>query len=776
MNPVVIGFGGWRLLPGARELWRDRQQIALPPRALDCLVYLIEHRERAVGRDELISAVWGRADISDTLVAQTVLRIRRTLDEDGSGQEWIRTVPRFGYRWVAPTTIDDVSAADTGPDGIVPPQAKAGPAHANEQRRLRARWPLAAVVLTLVLAVALLWWLYGDRVEPARASVADTRNETWLVLPVVGEGHAAPEWIRLGAMDAIAEQLRRGGLPVLPSSQTLTLANEFAAPGQPPDIGNLRLASGSRHVVQPLSAQLDQRWRISLIVHDPEQPPVVYRGVDADLLAAARQAVHALLAGQGLFDHRVDDAGPRGELLAQAEAALLAGRLSDAEQVLTQAPPTLADDPLVQLKLAQVRYRLGDMEGALDLIDSVLVRPGIDDSTRALALIRGGNARIRADAADLAEQQFAKALALLVDDAKPELQGDAWNGLGVAQQMQGNVVAAGTSLARASALLQHSADPLAYARTLINLGLHAMDTGRPHEAIDQFLRAEPMVLRFGGADEQSALQQSIAWARLFLAQPAAARTQAERAVSLAAGSENPRVRRQALGLSIRVAVANGELTRAETLIHQYAEVAQGPVASPLLPLYRALLARARQDWVQTRFQALRALDTSALGERESRGLAAELALSAALALDDRPLATRALAVLAELPESEHDNRWRIRERLAQAQVIRAREGAEPVVDLLRGLWEDAGRTRLAPVDQLDVGLALLDALIGTARLNEAQRQLELLLPWIDADPRVALADAAIADGEGDLPRRQAALARARQLAGERVVPAETGAD
>ena len=77
-------FRDFCLDPAARELRRNGELVALPISALDCLAYLIAHRERAVGRDELIAAVWGRADVADTLLAQTVLRIRRTLGDAGA--------------------------------------------------------------------------------------------------------------------------------------------------------------------------------------------------------------------------------------------------------------------------------------------------------------------------------------------------------------------------------------------------------------------------------------------------------------------------------------------------------------------------------------------------------------------------------------------------------------------------------------------------------------------------------------------------------------------
>ncbi len=69
MPAVFYRFADFRLNPATRELQRGTELVALPPRAFDCLAYLVERRERAIGRDELIAAVWGKAEVSDTLLA-----------------------------------------------------------------------------------------------------------------------------------------------------------------------------------------------------------------------------------------------------------------------------------------------------------------------------------------------------------------------------------------------------------------------------------------------------------------------------------------------------------------------------------------------------------------------------------------------------------------------------------------------------------------------------------------------------------------------------------
>ena len=134
----------------------------------------LEHRERAVGRDELIAAVWGRTETGDGTLGQTVLAARRALDDTGKEQHAIRTVFRFGYHWVAP--VDIVEEAPT-----TVPVRSGGPARRNDsqsaatQRRVppraslreRSLSPRVAIVLALVF-VAIVQRQYRDRAADRR--------------------------------------------------------------------------------------------------------------------------------------------------------------------------------------------------------------------------------------------------------------------------------------------------------------------------------------------------------------------------------------------------------------------------------------------------------------------------------------------------------------------------------------------------------------------------------------------------------------------------------
>ena len=111
MSSRSYRFGDYRIEPALREVWCGERLIALPPQVFDCLAYLVQHHDRAVSRDELVSAVWGKDEVSDTLLGQTILRIRRTLGDDAKDPHTLRTIARFGYRWVAPLEIRESGAA-----------------------------------------------------------------------------------------------------------------------------------------------------------------------------------------------------------------------------------------------------------------------------------------------------------------------------------------------------------------------------------------------------------------------------------------------------------------------------------------------------------------------------------------------------------------------------------------------------------------------------------------------------------------------------------------
>lgn len=84
-----------------RELSRASGIVATAPKVFDLLVYLAEHRERVVSRDDLIAAVWGGRIVSESTLASHINAVRKAVGDDGQQQRVIRTVARKGFRFVA---------------------------------------------------------------------------------------------------------------------------------------------------------------------------------------------------------------------------------------------------------------------------------------------------------------------------------------------------------------------------------------------------------------------------------------------------------------------------------------------------------------------------------------------------------------------------------------------------------------------------------------------------------------------------------------------------
>lgn len=219
----VHHFGEFRLDLATRSLSCAGSEIALPPKALDCIGYLIDHQHRAVGRDELIAAVWGRADISDNALGQAILQARRALRTGANpAHDAIRTVRRFGYHWQMPVagdrrdqgaTAGNVMAAGKPPDDAVDVAAGDGRAALPRHHRavtgrrtgiagIRSGFARLAAVAVLALAVQ------GSR--PDARQVSATPPEAGSALePAAARLRAIDAAIVSGRLDQARHDLSR---------------------------------------------------------------------------------------------------------------------------------------------------------------------------------------------------------------------------------------------------------------------------------------------------------------------------------------------------------------------------------------------------------------------------------------------------------------------------------------------------------------------------------------------------------------------------------------
>lgn len=103
---MVYRFGNFRVDESTRQLLSSEVELHLSPKAFELLRTLILHRPRAVSKTELQERLWPATFVQETNIAGLVAELRRALGDPPSNSQFVRTVHRFGYRFVADVAVD----------------------------------------------------------------------------------------------------------------------------------------------------------------------------------------------------------------------------------------------------------------------------------------------------------------------------------------------------------------------------------------------------------------------------------------------------------------------------------------------------------------------------------------------------------------------------------------------------------------------------------------------------------------------------------------------
>lgn len=96
----ILESGALRLDVQARQAWRDGELLNLSPKEFQLLSLLMQHRGRALSRDELIASVWGSEFMGDGKTLDVHIRwLRAKVEPNPAEPTHVRTVRRFGFRF-----------------------------------------------------------------------------------------------------------------------------------------------------------------------------------------------------------------------------------------------------------------------------------------------------------------------------------------------------------------------------------------------------------------------------------------------------------------------------------------------------------------------------------------------------------------------------------------------------------------------------------------------------------------------------------------------------
>src|SRR4051812_12159426 len=97
---VSYRFGPFVLDAASYRLLRDGTVLALSPKAIDLLLYLVARPSSLVAKQELLSALWPGVAVTENALTQAVSDLRQALGDDPSHSTYLQTVTRRGYRFI----------------------------------------------------------------------------------------------------------------------------------------------------------------------------------------------------------------------------------------------------------------------------------------------------------------------------------------------------------------------------------------------------------------------------------------------------------------------------------------------------------------------------------------------------------------------------------------------------------------------------------------------------------------------------------------------------
>src|SRR5580765_4893020 len=97
----IYEFGSFQLDPVERVLLDHGEVVSLTPKAFDLLSTLVRSSGRVVEKEDLMAEIWPDTFVEENNLTVTMSALRKALGEPRSGQSYIQTIPRRGYRFAA---------------------------------------------------------------------------------------------------------------------------------------------------------------------------------------------------------------------------------------------------------------------------------------------------------------------------------------------------------------------------------------------------------------------------------------------------------------------------------------------------------------------------------------------------------------------------------------------------------------------------------------------------------------------------------------------------
>jgi len=247
-------------------LRRNGEEIHLRAKTFEILVYLVTHRERLIGKEELIERFWNGAAVCDDVLTQSIAELRQMLGDNSRDPRYLKTIRKRGYRFVG--EVQEVC----GETPFATEQITTIQVHEeysdDRPRRKLPRWAIAAVVLMAAGASvgALSAWHYWPK--PLAGNEAGIR--TAIIRFENRSGKPEMDWLRDGLADMLATGLSASPhiTVIAPRQLDRGLRRSPAAPIRLEDGLAAARQSGASSIIMGAFASLGDMVRLDTQIYD----------------------------------------------------------------------------------------------------------------------------------------------------------------------------------------------------------------------------------------------------------------------------------------------------------------------------------------------------------------------------------------------------------------------------------------------------------------------------------------------------------------------------
>jgi tetratricopeptide (TPR) repeat protein/DNA-binding winged helix-turn-helix (wHTH) protein len=244
----AIRFADIEVDPRGGSVRRNGEEVRLRSKSLQVLVYLIEQRDRLVSKEELLQQVWKDTAVTDDVLVQSIVEIRRALGDSSQRPRFVKTIPKAGYRfissveeaWANPASgavvIEEATSFEIEFDREIPDPLPATRAVAGQligsplaQKRHHRLWLIAATSAVLIAAIALAvyfgWQAHKANQPVAEATLTPTAGKLSIAVMYFENqsGQTDMDWLREGLADMLITDLSRSNRFAVLSREQLYL-------------------------------------------------------------------------------------------------------------------------------------------------------------------------------------------------------------------------------------------------------------------------------------------------------------------------------------------------------------------------------------------------------------------------------------------------------------------------------------------------------------------------------------------------------------------------